>query len=46
MHVRQRERIGGGWDPNLLSLNPNTVALKHQFERLIVAEKNLLTEIR
>jgi len=35
-----------GWDPNPLSAKPNTVALKRQFEKLIVAEKNLLTEIR
>jgi len=35
-----------GWNPNPLSTNPDAVALKQQFEDLIVAEKNLLTEIR
>ena len=35
-----------GWNPNPLSTNPDAVALKQQFEELIVAEKNLLTEIR
>jgi len=35
-----------GWNPNPLSTNPDAAALKQQFEDLIVAEKNLLTEIR